>query len=121
MISEDVLCSGEVVTEFTEIAEQQTKKLTGIPIDIRITQAEERLQARVGYDRNCKLSQQVKLLNQRAIDLLNGFIGFKEKILREVDSCRLYTANYPLLIEHILREANHYLRILEIPEERMMW
>lgn len=112
MIGEDVLCSGEVVTEFTEIAEQQTRKLTGIPIDIRITQAEERLQARIGHDRDCQLSQQVKMLNQRAIDLLNGLIEFKEKILREVDSCRLYTANYPLLIEHILREAKLYREIL---------
>lgn len=43
VVSEEVLDSGEVFTEFTEIAEQQTRKLTKIPIDIRITQAEKRL------------------------------------------------------------------------------
>ena len=41
MVGEKVLCSGETVTEFTVMAEQQTGRLTKIPIDIRITQAEE--------------------------------------------------------------------------------
>ena len=43
---------------------------------------------------------------------LNGLIAFKEEVLREVTRCRLYTANYPLLIEHILREAKLYRRII---------
>ena len=41
MVGEDVLCSGELLTEFTVMAEQQTAGLTKIPIDFRITQAEE--------------------------------------------------------------------------------
>ena len=45
MVSEEVLCSGEVFTEFTEMAERQTKNLTKIPINIRITQAEKKLRA----------------------------------------------------------------------------
>lgn len=44
--------------------------------------------------------------------LLSDFIHFKEQILRQVDECRLFTANYPLLIEHILREAKMYRAIL---------
>lgn len=47
------------------------------------------------------------------MQLLRGLIMFKKRALREVLSCRLYTANYPFLTEHIIREANHYLRILE--------
>lgn len=43
IVRESVLNSGEVVTEFTQKAECQTEKLTGIPIDEEITQAEERL------------------------------------------------------------------------------
>ncbi len=39
MVGEDVLCSGELLTEFTVMAEQQTAGLTKIPIDFRITQA----------------------------------------------------------------------------------
>lgn len=48
MVGEDVLCSGEVFTEFTVMAEQQTGKLTKIPIDFRITQAEQRLRKLYG-------------------------------------------------------------------------
>ena len=45
MVGKDVLCSGEVFTEFTVMAEQQTTRLTKVPIDFRITQTEERLRA----------------------------------------------------------------------------
>ena len=50
----------------------------------------------------------VRQINERALELLDGLIEFKESILNEVGSCRLFTANYPLLIKHILREANLY-------------
>ena len=45
MVREDVLSSGEVFTEITEMAERQTRRLTQIPINVRITQAEKRLRA----------------------------------------------------------------------------
>ncbi|MDD4407881.1 MAG: DUF2935 domain-containing protein, partial [Bacilli bacterium] len=38
----------------------------------------------------------------------NGLIMFKEKVLNEFLTCNIYTTNYPLLIEHILREAKLY-------------
>lgn len=44
-VGTEVLNSGEIVTEFTRMAEQQTKGLTGIPIDVRITQAEKELKS----------------------------------------------------------------------------
>ncbi len=45
MAGEAVLSSGEIVTEFTEMAERQTQRLSGISIGSRITQAERNLQA----------------------------------------------------------------------------
>ena len=42
---EDGLRKTEIVTEFTGKAERQTENLTGIPIDVKITEAEERLRA----------------------------------------------------------------------------
>ncbi|WP_407690946.1 DUF2935 domain-containing protein [Ruminococcus turbiniformis] len=65
---------------------------------------------------NCadgRLERQVGQLNRRVIQMLSGLIMFKKRVLREVLSCRLYTANYLLMIEYIIRKANHYLRILE--------
>lgn len=118
IVSKSVLNSGEVVTEFTRQAECQTKNLTGIPIDIRITEAEERLRAG-----NCdmvdgRIIHQVKVLNQQILRSLNGLISFKEAVLREVTRCRLYTTNYPLLIEHILREAKLYRQMILELEQR---
>ena len=112
MVSEEVLSSGEVVTEFTEMAEQQTRKLAGVSIDVQITQAEKQLRAGCPVNINRNVVMQVRRLNQSVLWLLNELIAFKEKILREVAGCRLFTTNYPLLIEHILREAKLYRQIL---------
>lgn len=114
-VREEVLDSGEVVTKFTQRAERQTRKLTGIPIDIQITQAEEKLQAGYLENPSREMMQRVKRLNQRILRLLDGLIKLKERILQDVLSCELYTTNYPLLIEHILREAKLYRQtILDI-------
>lgn len=118
MVGADVLRSGEIATEFTEMAERQTRELTGIPIHIRITQAEKRLQAGFCQNLSRETVQQVRCLNQKALRLLNGLISFKEKILEQVTSCKLYTANYPLLIEHILREAKLYRQMVAGLEQR---
>lgn len=40
--------------------------------------------------------------------VMDDFISFKENILKEVSKGKLFTVNYPLLIEHILREAKLY-------------
>ncbi len=117
MVGEDVLCSGEVFTEFTVMAEQQTGRLTKVPIDFRITQAEKRLRAGCAECMDGRMGQQVRQLNQRVLQLLNGLIMFKEQILQEVLSCRLFTANYPLLIEHIIREAKLYQQTIASLEE----
>lgn len=63
------------------------------------------------------MAGRIRQLNHHVLRLLGGLISFKEQILREVTSCRLYTANYPLLIEHIIREAKLYQQIVSMLEE----
>ena len=118
MVSEEVLDSGEVFTEFTEMAERHTRKLTQIPIDIRITQAEKKLRAGCGNCPDRRMTQQIQCLNRKVLHLLNGLIAFKKKILQEVLACNLYTANYPLLIEHIIREAKLYRQTITALEQK---
>lgn len=118
VVSESVLQSGEVVTEFTQSAECQTKKLTGIPIDVKITEAEERLRAGNCVMVNRKTVQHARMLNRQMLKRLNGLIAFKEEILNKMTRCSLYTTNYPLLIEHILREAELYRQMLSELEKR---
>lgn len=112
IVSETVLNSGEIVTKFTQKAECQTSDLTGIPIDVKITEEEERLCSKNGVMINRQIISQIRMLNRQMLKSLNGLISFKEEVLREVAKCRLYTANYPLLIEHILREAKLYRQII---------
>lgn len=117
LISSEVLNSGELVTEFTALAENQTERFTGISIDKGITAKELRLAKGCTQNSNNKEKiRQIKRLNQRALRLLNGLISFKESILINVSNCRMFTMNYPLLIEHILREAKLYCKYIRILE-----
>ena len=115
IISGNVLNSGEIVTEFTLTAERQTEKLTGIHINRNITERELNLSS-------CKCREitnrfgQVKALNRMALRLLNGLIALKEEILNKVLSCQMFTMNYPLLIDHILREAKLYHKYVQMLE-----
>lgn len=119
IVSPNVLNSGEVVTEFTALAEKQTESFTGIAIDRKITDRE--LCLRSDGD-SCNSNNFPKVctvhrLNERAIRLLDGLIGFKESILKNVLNCHMFTMNYPLLIEHILREAKLYRQYLLMLEK----
>ena len=116
-VSPEVLESGEIVTDFTEKAERSTSRLTGIPIETRITQDEKALRAGCGWMENSQLRQQVRALNERALKLTDGLITFKEELLDRVSSCRTFTANYPLLIRHIIREAKQYRMMTELVNE----
>lgn len=108
-----VLESGEVVTQFTVLAEKQTECLTGIPINKEITARTLCLQP--GPCR-CANAAAVGKLNRRALKALSGLIDFKETVLGCVRRGELFTANYPLLIEHILREAKLYRKYVELLE-----
>lgn len=117
-VEREVLDSGEIVTEFTGKAERQTSNLTGIPIDGAITEAEYRLRAGCLRRENPQMVCMVRKLNDEALQLLNGLIELKENILEDVDNCRLFTVNYPLLIEHIIREAKQYYSIVQELNEK---
>lgn len=108
IVSREVLNSGEVVTEFTVLAENQTEKFTGININSDITRRELMLRSGCPCRANSEIRRQIRLLNQKALRLLEGLISFKEEILEKVLCCKMFTMNYPLLIEHIIREAKLY-------------
>lgn len=113
VVSPDVIQSGEVVTPHTLRAEEVSSCYTGIEIPTSITKKEMEL---VGGDDNIddpKLEQKVDLINKRAIDLVTELIEFKIDTLENVLSCKMFTLNYPLLIDHILREAKLYLSMIE--------
>lgn len=112
-IHKELLQSEEFSTKYTVSAEKKTQQLSGVPIDSRITMAERRLRAGRDFDEDHRFKQVINQLNRRALNLLNGLIGFKEKLLRHMKDCQVFNANYPLLVQHILREAKLYRDLLQ--------
>ncbi len=118
VVSQDILKSGEIVTPYTLNAEMSTVYFTGVRIPTQLTQAEASLQGGAPGPVNTGLEQRVQMLNQRAIGLISRLIQFKSSILSNVLSCRMFTVNYPLLIDHILREARLYLSLIQRLQNR---
>lgn len=112
-VPEEVLHSNELITEFTIPAEKKTEAFSGISIDSSISEDTRKLCCCKSSRESCSLYQPILRLNERAWKLLNELICFKEHILCKMNSCRLFTTNYPLLIEHITREARLYRDIVE--------
>lgn len=108
IVTPNVVASGEIVTDYTLGSEEKTQKFTGILIDQNITQLESELYGVINPEISQELLQQVQQLNSEALPLLDGLIKFKTRILSDVLSCSMFTMNYPLLIDHILREAKMY-------------
>ena len=117
VVSQQVLQSGELVTDYTALAEKQTECFTGISINKEITEREMHLRCGGMCGNNAALRSQVRNLNQTAMRLLDGLIIFKETILKNVLCCKMFTANYPLLLEHIIREARLYREYVELLEK----
>ena len=117
-VNQQILCSQELVTHFTALAEKQTECLTGISINKGITDMELQLKSGCGKcGSEPERSRKVRQLNQTALKLLDGLISFKETILKKVLCGEMFTANYPLLIEHIIREAKLYREYVECLEK----
>lgn len=118
VVSPSVLQSEEVITQYTLKAEMASSYFTGVQIPIELTQAEAGLMGGGLMAANSMLEQRVSLINQWAMGLISALIQFKASILSNVLSCKMFTVNYPLLIDHIMREAKLYLRMVQRLQNR---
>ncbi|MDU1414275.1 MAG: DUF2935 domain-containing protein [Clostridium sp.] len=119
-IEESVLNSGEIFTEYTLEAEKKTEYYTGIKINSKITLMEKHLDSKDSNSIDPRMVKCIRNINTRAIKLLDGLIDFKMRVLDGMLSCELFTANYPLLVEHIIREAKlyrSYIKALEADKD----
>ena len=108
-ISNNLIESGEFVTNNTLEAEDKTSKLSGIDINTDITK--KQLELRSG-DVDNDLVDKIRSINKKTLPAIANLIHFKNDILNRVLSCNLYTTNYPLLITHIMNEAKMYCKLL---------
>lgn len=113
VVSSSVIQSGEIVTPYTLKAEEVSSFYTGVMIPSNISKKELQLVGGRYEINDPKLEHDIYMINEMAICLIQDLIKFKTNILKNVLSCRMFTANYPLLIEHILREAKLYLSIIK--------
>ncbi|WP_017415903.1 DUF2935 domain-containing protein [Clostridium tunisiense] len=118
VVSNNVLESGEVVTPFTLKAEMASAYFTGVKIPTTLTESETQLEGNNSMINSAMLEERVFMLNERAMELTKDLALFKNKLLSDVLSCRVFTANYPLLIDHIMREAKFYLKLVKRLQNR---
>lgn len=56
--------------------------------------------------------QAVRKLNEDSISLVYGFRNFKRNLLLLIVNCKISGFNFPLLVDHIAREAEYFMRSL---------
>ena len=116
-ISQNFLNAGEMITDNTLEAEMKTSNLSGIEIDSNITRRQIELRSGM-INVNERLINSISNINRRTLPLIQNLISFKTNILNNVLSCKMYTTNYPLLINHIINETKMYYNLLNKIEKR---
>lgn len=116
-VSEDFIRANEIVTKNTLDAETKTQKLSSISIDTTLTTDELRIKSG-NINISEQLIDQISNINKRTLPVIQNLIYFKNDILNNVLSCKLYTTNYPLLITHIMNEAKMYYDLLNKVERK---
>jgi hypothetical protein len=113
VVHPEVLRSGEVITKYTLSAESASAYYTGVDIATEITRAEAGLMGSARQPISPALEERVHYINEKAIELVSKIIKFQSTILANVLECKMFTLNYPLLLDHITREAKLYLKMIE--------
>lgn len=103
----------DAVTDYTMDAENIVMNQTGVPIDTRLTQLQMSLRNQSITRLNTfDLTSEVRSLNNRAIELTTELIRYKSNVLNDLLACKILYNVYPLLIDHIRREAILYVDLL---------
>lgn len=101
-------------------AENKTSVLSESNIDTSITMSE--LNLRSGdINATQELLHKVNATNKQTLLVVEDLIYFKNDILNRVLSCKMYTTNYPLLIQYIMNEAKMYHDLLSKVESKTMF
>lgn len=61
----------------------------------------------------CAVSNDKMIRDGQARMLMQKFRDFKQAGVEGIEACKIRSIILPLLADHVLREANHYLRLLE--------
>lgn len=118
VISPEVISSKELVTDFTLQAEEKTQSLTGIPIDMNITQRELSLSPQMRLSDKESAVNSISKINREAIALMNTALALKKTLLNNVLNCKAFSYTYPLMLDHVIREGLLYVMLLNRLESK---
>lgn len=117
-INVDILKKDEIITEYTLKAEMTTAFFTGARINTKLTQDEMNLKPGRLLNEDKRLERRVHILNQRVISAMTALIQFKENLLSNLNSCKIFISVYPTMLEHLLHEAKYFLRMIQEIQNR---
>lgn len=114
ILSNDVLSSGEFITEFTLQAEEITSFLTGVPINTKITKQQLTMVPTIRFrsDLPVDISNEVSILNVEALRLTNDVLRFQKVLLDAILSCKAFSYTYPDMLEHVIEETEFASQVL---------
>lgn len=112
VVTPQSLGAGDIITPYTYQAEAATQYYTGLPINTDITRMEAAL-INSNAVPNPMIEQSVNILNQEIITLLKAAVQTQKMLLANVLSCKMFVNMYPLMMDHVTREAEHYLQHLQ--------
>lgn len=121
VLTTNALLSGQFSTKYTEEAEQQAQKFSGIYINRELTRMAYRIEPFYpGYEVSARKEQEVSQLNQNLLTLTDAFVQFQTELLSMRSSCGLFTMMYTADIDHVLMEAKRYQKILSALQNKKM-
>lgn len=118
VVSQEVLASDELITDFTLAAEMKTQYLTGIPINTDLTRRELAIRAEKKSGRMGELQEAVSVLNKKAMSLAKAAVALKTALQKKISECKAFSYIYPSMLEHVIEEEQYYIKQLEKLEKR---
>jgi Protein of unknown function (DUF2935). len=118
IVSKRSMDSGQFVTSYTEQSEKVSSMFTGITIDSNLTDRQKtmtpgKLPPSIPPDTESK----IMALCREAKNLTRQLADFKKKALMDSVKCRIFTYNFPVELNHMYEEAEHYIKMLDALEK----
>jgi hypothetical protein len=107
--------NGAFITEYTESAENKTMDLTGVSVNVRLTDLERKMLTDprpLPVGRLPEVFSAVRRLNDKASSAALRLLEMQSALLDEILKGTLFSANYPAVYTHMNEETEEYVRNL---------
>lgn len=110
VLSEEILASGQFLTDFTEIAERDFEKFFGVTANLPLTVSEQHIKPfRADIAGSRQLREQFSEIGGQLLRETEAFVPFQEDMLSRRISCKLFFGLYPSALDHLMKEAKRFI------------